>query len=105
MRRAWLVDPQMMAYNARWNVNYPGYDPVNGCIDWPETQWSAFEARLQQPAERQGHFYVLDTTTGTSSVTPTIRSAPRPRQVSGSTSSSRCAAGALAGGSFASWST
>ncbi|HZL04517.1 MAG TPA: hypothetical protein VFE45_03705, partial [Coriobacteriia bacterium] len=46
MRQAWLADPQMMAYNARWNVNYPGYDSVTGCIDWPETQWSAFEARL-----------------------------------------------------------
>jgi len=64
VRQAWLADPEMMAYNARWNVNYPGYDPITGCIDWPETEWSAFEARLQLPAERQGYFYVLDTAMG-----------------------------------------
>jgi GNAT superfamily N-acetyltransferase len=64
VRQAWLADPEMMAYNADWDVSYPGYDRATGCIDWPESQWPAFEARLRLPAGRQGYFYVLDTETG-----------------------------------------
>lgn len=55
----------MMAFNADWDVNYPGYDRATGCIDWPESRWPAFEARLELPARRQGYFQVLDTDTDT----------------------------------------
>lgn len=62
VRQAWLADPEFMSYNAGWDVDYPGYDGVTGCIDWPESQWAAFEDRLRLPADRQGYFYVRDTT-------------------------------------------
>ncbi len=52
MRQAWLADPEMMADNASWDVTHPGYDPTTGCIDWPESEWPAFEARLRLVARR-----------------------------------------------------
>lgn len=61
VRQAWLADPGFMSYNAGWNLDHPGYDRVTGCIDWPPDQWAAFEARLLQPADRHGYFYVRDT--------------------------------------------
>ena len=64
VRQTWLADPGMMSYNAGWDITYPGYDRVSGCIDWPESDWTAFEARLALPAARQGYYYVLDTESG-----------------------------------------
>lgn len=58
VRQQWLSDPETMAYNAGWDVRYAGYDPTTGCIDWPESEWSEFEARLRLPATRQGYYYV-----------------------------------------------
>jgi hypothetical protein len=52
VRQAWLADPEMMADNASWDVTHPGYDPTTGCIDWPESEWPAFEARLRLVARR-----------------------------------------------------
>ena len=60
VRQQWLSDPETMAYNAGWDVRYAGYDPTTGCIDWPESEWSEFEARLRLPATRQGYYYVRD---------------------------------------------
>lgn len=59
-----MADPEFMAYNAGWDVSYPGYDRATGCIDWPESQWAAFEERLHLPADRQGYFYVRGTEAG-----------------------------------------
>lgn len=64
VRQRWLADPEMMAFNAHWDLTHPGYDAATGCIDWPEREWPAFEARLRLPVERQGYFYVRDTSTG-----------------------------------------
>lgn len=64
VRQAWLADPERMAFNANWDVTYPGYDRETGCIDWPPTEWPAFEARLRRPALRHGYYFVRDTTTG-----------------------------------------
>lgn len=32
-------DPDTMAYNAGWDVEYDGYHPDTGCIDLPSTEW------------------------------------------------------------------
>jgi RimJ/RimL family protein N-acetyltransferase len=63
VRQRWLADPEMMSYNAQWDLTYPGYDLVTGCIDWPESDWPAFQARLALSPEWQGYYYVLDTDT------------------------------------------
>ncbi|WP_385899781.1 GNAT family N-acetyltransferase [Tessaracoccus sp. O5.2] len=60
LRQAWLLDPEMMAYNAGWQISHAGYDPGTGCIDWPEDDWPAFEARLAQPASQQGYYFVQE---------------------------------------------
>ncbi|WP_448630966.1 GNAT family N-acetyltransferase [Cellulomonas soli] len=60
IRQLWLRDPEMMSYNAGWDVRYAGYDPITGCIDWPESEWSEFEARLRIPASQQGYYFVRD---------------------------------------------
>lgn len=62
VRQRWLADPAMMSFNSGWDVPHPGYDRTSGCIDWPESEWPAFEERLGRPG--QGYFYVLDTGTG-----------------------------------------
>ena len=63
IRQAWMSDPELMAYNAGWDVNHHGYDRETGCIEWPESEWDAFAERLALPADRQGYFYVRDTET------------------------------------------
>lgn len=63
VRRSWLLDPEMMSYNAGWQLAHPGYDRRTGCIDWPEAEWDAFEQRLALPASEQGYWYVQDTGT------------------------------------------
>lgn len=60
IRQAWLLDPEMMAYNAGWPISYAGYNPATGCIDWPEGAWPAFEARLARPASEQGYYFVQE---------------------------------------------
>ena len=64
VRRGWLSDPDMMSYNAGWSLTHPGYDPVTGCIDWPESQWPDFAARLALPVSVHGYYYVQDIATG-----------------------------------------
>lgn len=59
-----MVDPDMMSYNAGWQISFRGYDADTGCIDWPETAWLAFEARLAMPASQRGYYYVQDLETG-----------------------------------------
>lgn len=51
----------MMSFNAGWVIDYPGYDRTTGCIDWPDGEWDAFEARLAQPVSRSGYYFVDDT--------------------------------------------
>lgn len=63
VRQAWLADPEMMSYNADWNIDHPGYDRATGCVDWPESDWPAFQARLALPPAHQGYYYVRDTGT------------------------------------------
>lgn len=63
VRQAWLADPEMMSYNAGWAIDHPAYDRATGCIDWPKTEWPAFQTRLALPLARQGYYYVLDTDT------------------------------------------
>jgi GNAT superfamily N-acetyltransferase len=60
VRRGWLLDPEMMSFNAGWRISYAGYDPTSGCVEWPEADWPAFERRLAMPASEQGYFYVED---------------------------------------------
>lgn len=50
----------MMSYNAGWDLVHPGYDNETGCVEWPEPEWDAFEARITLPAEQQGYFFVED---------------------------------------------
>lgn len=57
-RQRWLADPEMMSYNAGWDVSFPGYDRSTGCIAWPMAAWAAFEERLALPASEQGYFFV-----------------------------------------------
>lgn len=64
VRQRWLADPQMMSFNAGWEVRHPGYDKATGCIVWDETEWDAFEARLALPADRQGYFYLREIASG-----------------------------------------
>lgn len=64
VRQTWMSDPELMAYNAGWDVSHHGYDRDTGCIEWPESEWDAFAERLALPADRQGYFYVRDTDTG-----------------------------------------
>ena len=64
VRQRWLSDPEMMAYNIGWNIAHPGYHADTGCIDWPESEWPQFAARLARPASQQGYFYVRDDLTG-----------------------------------------
>jgi hypothetical protein len=33
VRQGWLADPDMMSYNAGWQIAYRGYDADTGCID------------------------------------------------------------------------
>ena len=60
VRRGWLLDPEMMSFNAGWQITHAGYDPISGCVDWPAEEWPAFERRLAMPASEQGYFYVQD---------------------------------------------
>ncbi len=64
VRKAWLADPEFMSYNAGWDLKFPGYDPVTGCVDWPEVHWDVFEERLRLPAEERAYFYVFDSRIG-----------------------------------------
>lgn len=63
-RQAWLADPDFMSYNAGWSIDFPGYDVGTGCVDWPESQWDAFEERLRRPQDEQGYHFVIDLLTG-----------------------------------------
>lgn len=53
-----------MSYNAGWDLTHPGYDRSTGCIDWPESQWDAFEDRLRLPRGEHGYYFVEDGVTG-----------------------------------------
>lgn len=57
-------DPETMAYNAGWDVSYPGYHPDTGCIDFPESQWAAKHARLVGHEPEQFYAFVREKRTG-----------------------------------------
>jgi len=58
-RPAWLLDPDMMSYNAGWKIPHPGYDNETGCIAWPVTEGDSFLASFSDPSQ-SGYFYLLD---------------------------------------------
>lgn len=57
-RQTWLADPEFMSYNAGWDISHPGYDRQSGCISWPESEWDAFQQRLDLPLGQCGYFFV-----------------------------------------------
>ena len=48
-RQELLSDPATMSYNAGEDVNYSGYHPGTGCIDFPKSVWVNFEKKLKDP--------------------------------------------------------
>ena len=60
VRQGWLRDPDMMAYNAGWELQHPGYNNETGCIDWPESQWDEFLAVYQRDPAQADYFYLRD---------------------------------------------
>jgi len=58
VRQDWLRDPELMAYNACWGLQYPGYDNETGCIDWPEAEWDAFLKVYQWDPALADYFYL-----------------------------------------------
>lgn len=54
-RREMMEDPDTMAYNAGWEVSFPGYHRDTGCIDFPENEWGTDFTRLTQKIP--GFFY------------------------------------------------
>ena len=57
-------DPETMAYNAGWDVSYPGFHPDTGCIDFPEEEWAEKHARLVGHEPEQFYAFVRETKTG-----------------------------------------
>lgn len=63
-RRDMMADPATMAYNAGWEVSYPGYHPDTGCIDFPEADWAGTWARLTRKAPDRFYAYVRERASG-----------------------------------------
>ena len=63
-RREMMEDPDTMAYNAGWEVSYPGYHKDTGCIDFPEPEWEADFARLTRQAPGQFYAYLREKSSG-----------------------------------------
>lgn len=57
-------DPATMAYNAGWNVSYPGYHPDTGCIDFPEREWAEKQAELVGHEPERFYALVREIATG-----------------------------------------
>lgn len=62
--QAMEADPETMAYNAGWDVSYPGYHPDTGCIDFPESEWADQHARLVGHEPNQFYAFVREKKTG-----------------------------------------
>ncbi|WP_216382649.1 GNAT family N-acetyltransferase [Arcanobacterium phocae] len=62
-RQRWLHDPDMMSYNAGWQIPYPGYDNATGCIDWPEHEWAQFLNDYCSDVAQAGYFYLVQIST------------------------------------------
>ncbi len=62
--QAMEADPATMAYNAGWDVCYPGYHPDTGCIDFPESEWADRRARLVGHEPNQFYALVRERKTG-----------------------------------------
>lgn len=58
------ADPETMAYNAGWDVRYPGYHPDTGCIDFPESEWADNHALLVGHEPEQFYALVREKKTG-----------------------------------------
>lgn len=58
------ADPATMAYNAGWDVSYPGYHPDTGCIDFPESEWAGKLADLVGHEPERFYAFVRDSGTG-----------------------------------------
>lgn len=63
-RREMMENPDTMAYNAGWEVSYPGYHPDTGCIDFPESAWEADFARLTRQGPGQFYAYLREKSSG-----------------------------------------
>ena len=53
-----LSDPVTMAYNANWDVDYPGYHRDTGCIDFPETEWADWYAHWHNQEPSRFYAYI-----------------------------------------------
>lgn len=53
-----------MAYNAGWDVSYPGYHPDTGCIDFPPSEWAEEHAYLVGHEPERFYALVRETAAG-----------------------------------------
>ena len=58
------TDPATMAYNAGWDVDFDGYHPDTGCIDFPPEKWEEKHRRLVGREPEQFYAFVRDKRTG-----------------------------------------
>ena len=64
-RREMLENPNTMAYNAGWDVSFPGFHPDTGCIDFPESEWETAFTRLTQKTPGFFYAYLWEKASGT----------------------------------------
>lgn len=63
-RREMMEHPDTMAYNAGWEVSYPGYHPDTGCIDFPRSEWAETCARLTGDMPHSFYAYLRERSSG-----------------------------------------
>lgn len=63
-RREMMENPATMAYNAGWEVSYPGYHPDTGCIDFPRSEWAEAHARLTGEMPHSFYAYLRERSSG-----------------------------------------
>ena len=57
-RAAMEADPATMAYNAGWEVDFPGYHRDTGCVDLPPEDWEKEHRRLTGREPERFYAYV-----------------------------------------------
>lgn len=63
-RREMMESPDTMAYNAGWEVSYPGYHSDTGCIDFPRSEWAGACARLTGDMPHSFYAYLWERSSG-----------------------------------------
>lgn len=53
-----MADPETMAYNANWDVDYDGYHRDTGCIDFPEEEWADWYANWIGQEPKRYYAYI-----------------------------------------------